>query len=73
MHLYMAGVPLPLIAEWLGHSNLETVQVYARATVEMKRNAVEKLSVNNCSVHNGDVAFKYTDDKDALQRLCGLR
>lgn len=73
MHLYMAGVPLPLIAEWLGHSNLETVQVYARATVEMKRKAVAKLSTNNCSVHNGDVAFKYADDKDALQRLCGLR
>ncbi|MBQ1924090.1 MAG: tyrosine-type recombinase/integrase [Lachnospiraceae bacterium] len=24
LHLYRAGVPLPLISEWLGHSNIET-------------------------------------------------
>ena len=28
MHLYMAGVPLPLISEWLGHSRLETTTIY---------------------------------------------
>jgi len=28
MHLYMAGVPLPLISEWMGHSNIETTTIY---------------------------------------------
>lgn len=28
MHLYIAGVPLPLISEWLGHSNMETTRIY---------------------------------------------
>lgn len=73
MHLYMAGVDLPLIAEWLGHANLDTVQVYARATVEMKRKATAKLSDNNNSVFKNDVAFKYMDDEDVLKRLCGLK
>jgi len=39
MHLYLAGVPLPLVSEWLGHSNMETTRIYARATDEMKRQA----------------------------------
>lgn len=73
MHLYMTGVDLPLIAEWLGHANLDTVQIYARATVEMKRKATAKLSDDNNSVFKNDVAFKYMDDEDALKRLCGLK
>ncbi|MEE1040526.1 MAG: tyrosine-type recombinase/integrase, partial [Lachnospiraceae bacterium] len=28
MHLYLAGVPLPTISEWLGHSNIETTRFY---------------------------------------------
>ena len=43
MHLYLAGIPLPLVAEWLGHSSIETVQIYARATNEMKRQVQRKL------------------------------
>ena len=73
MHLYMAGVDHTLIADWLGHSNLETVQVYARATVDMKRKATSKLSEDENSVFKNDVAFKYADDEDALRRLCGLK
>lgn len=48
MHLYIAGVPLPLISDWLGHSQIETTQIYARATMEMKRQAVQKLGDNPC-------------------------
>lgn len=73
MHLYAAGVDLPLIADWLGHSNLETVQVYARATVDMKRKATSKLSEDDKSVFKTDVAFKYLDDEETLKRLCGLK
>lgn len=73
MHIYLAGVDLPLIADWLGHSNLETVQVYARATVDMKRKATSKLTEDDKSVFKNNVAFKYQDDEDALKRLCGLK
>ena len=73
MHLYLAGVDLPLIAEWLGHADLETVQVYARATVEMKRKAAAKLTEDENSVFKGDVAFKYANDEDKLRKLCGLK
>ncbi len=62
-----------MIAEWLGHSNLETVQVYARATVDMKRKATAKLADDDHSVFKDNVAFKYSDDEDALKRLCGLK
>ena len=40
----MAGMPLPLISEWLGHSQLETTTIYARATTDMKRKAAEKIT-----------------------------
>lgn len=73
MHLYMAGVPLPLIAQWLGHSNLETVQVYAKATVDMKRKALDKALQSDSSVFQDDAAFKYASDAAALKKLCGLK
>lgn len=43
MHLYLAS-PLPLVSEWLGHSQLEATTIYARATTEMKRKALERIS-----------------------------
>lgn len=73
MHLYIAGVPLPLISEWLGHSNEETTRIYARATDEMKRQAQRKLNEAENAVFKEDIAFKYADDEDALKKLCGLK
>lgn len=73
MHLYQAGVPLPTISEWLGHSNIETTRFYAKVTEEMKREALHKLSDSDSSVFKGDVAFKYADDEDVIKRLCGLK
>jgi site-specific recombinase XerD len=73
MHLYMAGVPLPLVAEWLGHSSLETCQMYAQATMEMKRKAAEKLANDEHSVFKDDVTFKYADADEVLRKLSGLK
>ena len=73
MHLYLAGVPLPTISEWLGHSNIETTRFYAKVTEEMKRDALHKLSESDKSVFKDDVAFKYADNEEMIKRLCGLK
>lgn len=41
MHLYEAGVPLPYIRDILGHVELSTTEIYARASTEAKRAALE--------------------------------
>jgi hypothetical protein len=41
MHLYEAGVPLPYIRDLLGHAELSTTEIYARASTEAKRKALE--------------------------------
>jgi site-specific recombinase XerD len=41
MHLYEAGVPLPYIRDILGHVDLATTDIYARASTEAKRKALE--------------------------------
>ena len=47
--------------------------IYASATTEMKRKAVEILAVGYKSVFNTDVTFKYADNDDMLKRLYGLK
>lgn len=46
MHLYDAGVPLPYIRDILGHVDLSTTEVYARASTEAKRRALEAAYVD---------------------------
>jgi hypothetical protein len=41
MHLYEAGVPLPYIRDILGHVELSTTEIYARASTEAMRKAFE--------------------------------
>ncbi len=43
MHLYDAGVPLPYIRDILGHVDLSTTEIYARASTEAKRKALESV------------------------------
>ncbi len=71
MHLYMAGMPLPLISEWLGHSQLETTTIYARATTDMKRKAAEKITTKENSVFKEET-FKYVNNDDIIKQLYGL-
>jgi site-specific recombinase XerD len=44
MHLLQSGISLDMIRDFLGHVDAKTTQIYARANLEMKRNALEKLS-----------------------------
>ena len=44
MHLLQSGVPLEIIRDFLGHVDVKTTQIYARANLEMKRKALEKVA-----------------------------
>src|ERR1035438_5212700 len=43
VHLVAAGVDVTIIRSWLGHAHLDTTNHYARATVNTKREALEKV------------------------------
>lgn len=42
MHLLEGGVSLDIIRDFLGHVDIKTTEIYARANLEMKRAALEK-------------------------------
>ena len=44
MHLLQAGNPAPVIQAILGHTDIRSTDIYARADMEMKRRALEKAS-----------------------------
>lgn len=46
MHLLQAGVNLIYIRDFLGHVDIKTTEIYARADTEMQRKAVENLYPN---------------------------
>jgi site-specific recombinase XerD len=43
MHLLQAGIPLVIIRDFLGHADVTTTEIYARADLDMKRRALEKI------------------------------
>ncbi len=43
MHLLQSGISLDMIRDFLGHVDVKTTQIYARANLEMKRKALEKI------------------------------
>ena len=46
MHLLQAGINLIYIRDFLGHVDLKTTEIYARADTETKRKAIEKSAPN---------------------------
>jgi integrase len=44
MHLLQSRVSLDMIRDFLGHVDVKTTEIYARANLEMKRKALEKIS-----------------------------
>lgn len=44
MHLLLSGVSLEIIRDFLGHVDVKTTQIYARANLEMKLRALEKVA-----------------------------
>lgn len=72
MHLYQAGMPLPLLTEWLGHADPETTLIYAHADTEMKRQAIQKATANGAPTPDPPRAT-WHDNNDLLNRLIGLK
>lgn len=66
MHLLQSGVDLTVIALWLGHEKIETTHQYMEANLEMKREALAKLS----EVDSLDQTYK--PSKDILAYLDSL-
>jgi site-specific recombinase XerD len=50
MHLLQAGNPATVIQAILGHADIRSTDVYARADMEMKRHALEKAAESAPSV-----------------------
>jgi len=74
MHLYRGGMPLALLAEWLGHSQLETTLIYANADTEMKRQAIQKATGAANPVQSDYFSSsEWRKDEDLLRELYGLR
>ena len=71
IHLYRRGVPLVLISEWLGHSNLETTLIYAYADTEMKRKAIEAATDQNHPLRKKNTNVTEPSDAD-FKKAYGL-
>ena len=68
MHLNDGGVPLPYIRDILGHVDLSTTEIYARASTEAKRKALE-------AVYDDDVTAdlaEWNQDPELLSWLASL-
>jgi len=68
MHLYEAGIPLPYIRDILGHVDLSTTEIYARASTEAKRKALEAAYTDITS----DDLPEWTQDPGLLDWLTNL-
>ena len=68
MHLYDADVPLPYIRDILGHVDLSTTEIYARASTEAKRKALEAVYAD---VVTADLA-EWNQNPELLSWLASL-
>ena len=73
MHLYRNGMPLVLLAEWLGYAQLTTTLVYANADTEMKKKAIDKATSKLNPLISEDTTFlEWENDEALIRQLYGL-
>ena len=74
MHLYRNGMPLALVAEWLGYSKMDTARrYYANADTTMKKEAIEKATSELNPLLSGTADLGWEDDEELLKKLYGLK
>ena len=71
MHLLQAGVNLVYIRDILGHTSIQTTDVYARADSKQKREALESSYVN--LVPESENTRQWEKDRNLLEWLKGFR
>lgn len=71
IHLYRGGMPLPLLAEFLGHADMTTTHIYAYADTEMKRAAIQKIDQKSNLVPSEQPIW--VNDDEMIRKLYGLR
>jgi len=59
-------MPLSYVAEFLGHVSVSTTQIYATASVEMLRRAMEKADPQAAS------EMPSWKGEESLKKLCGF-
>ena len=59
-----------MLSEFLGHEDPGTTLVYARADVEMKRDAMQKATQGNTLLHPDTEKAVWENDPDIISRLC---
>lgn len=69
MHLLQAGVNLIYIRDFLGHVDIKTTEVYARADTEMKRKAIENVYPDIIDSNIPD----WSKDKELLSWLAEMK
>lgn len=70
MHLYRNGMPLELVAEWLGHSRIETTRrYYANADATMKKEAIERATSQLSPLRSNDYSLDWQSDEELLRKL----
>ncbi len=74
MHLYRNGMPLPLLAEWLGYVQMETtIQYYANADTQMKKEAIEKATTELNPLFQDNPEIDWENDEEMIKKLHGVR
>ena len=69
MHLYRHGMPLQLLAEYMGHASVISTRIYAYADTEMKRAAIEKCQGRNAAATD---LPEWKNDDELIKKLYGL-
>ncbi len=69
MHLLQAGVNIIYIKDILGHADITTTQMYLKADMEMKREALEKAKIE---ISNEAETPSWADDTNLMQWLTEL-
>lgn len=70
MHMLQSGVPVVVIRDILGHVDVKTTEVYARANLEMKRRALETVAASSSAPTTPTMSWR--DDRDLMAWLTSL-
>jgi len=72
--MYQGGVPLEVLALILGHEDPQTTRIYARADLEMKRKAIEKVKEKGFDPERPSVEGQpiWVGNEEIIRILCGL-